>query len=374
MSAELLLANRHEIRKQNEEGGSLIIKYPELGKGEIEPDTDKLVIIREDDDFATRPVIDNLCRCYPHLNRADVQEIVRSAYGQDMMAHLITQYHQAVPKDKLEVHLFHPDSLEDRVRELAGDSFIVSLDPLVNGTTAHAQYCASRAHVATEKLGHMHRNGHLPLEKQIQRIVKMYPGGRVTLVDDDLFGGGTAVAAAEKFQSHGLRPDQFVFGIRVGVGEKLVSTGVEVGAAMDYSHIDPDKMDLIDLRDFAFGYDGMGILLPQSGSLGRVPSMTPFFKPSLDTLIPDHADEQFSQAMWEANIEHFLRLEEQLKVDVMLAHMNSDAMMYMAEIHGISPDTRMADLSAWILNNHDQLWADTQARAEAFRLQQQAGI
>jgi len=215
------------------------------------------------------------------------------------------------------------------------------MDPLVDGYPGCLNFQMSRIHREAARIGHFPSNRSKPLARQIEDIKtrlttfsdrhktqKM----RIACLDDDYFSGETMNTAKEHFAQCGLSVEIFAAGIKVGTGEKFANQNITVLGAVDYSHLRGAlDIDVIDLRDFVLGYDGMGVFLPRSQCMGRVPCFIPFFQPSRDTLIPRKAERQFSMDMWKANRVHFSTLQERLGVHVKLSHMHPEAALYMRE-------------------------------------------
>src|SRR3989344_1026258 len=340
---------------------NLVVRYPDLGEGSVEDGTTKLLIIREDTEFATDPIVQRLCDSYLDLDT----EIVRAVIGEEydgLMQTLVTQYAKAMPQDKLEVHLFPPGKLEQKVREYTDGCLTASLDPLSPGDV---DVQMTRAHIATVKLGLRHKNGSQPMDHQLARVKDLWEstGKPVALIDDDLYGGSTSAELYRKMNSMGVPVNRFIFGCRVGEGKVLQDAGIMIASAVDYARVNQDvNTDLVDTRDFAFGYDGMSVVVPGNRDLGRVPAMLPFFQTSVDTIIPPEAEIDFSNGMWEVNIQHFYNIQNRLGVQLSLKHMHPDVYLYMEQMHGFNEEMSMTDLTEWIYENQEDLWIDTQRR------------
>ncbi|HEY5814239.1 MAG TPA: hypothetical protein VIT23_16485, partial [Terrimicrobiaceae bacterium] len=299
---------------QNEFGRSLIVKHPRLGSATVSPHTEALLILRDDTEFAVQPVARRLCKEYTHLDYQEVLTVLREEYGQKMLYRLLQNYHSALVDKALEVHLFDPATLRERLKMLLEGCYVISMDPLVKGHPAPLSLRMSRIHENNTSIGHGSGNRSLPLTQQIEEIktclaaVSGRENGRrlrVACLDDDCFSGETMHSAKERFAECGLSVEVFAAGIKVGRGEEFASNFTVLGA-VDYSPLrDAIDIDVIDLRDFVVGYDGMGVFLPRQQQLGRVPCLLPFFAPSGDTLVCQGADEQFSLNMWKANKVHF---------------------------------------------------------------------
>lgn len=368
MSAEVI-RDRNQCLEHEEFLPNLSIRYPDPDAPlEVRQETDRILVMRKDTSFSITPVAERISAEYG-LAYDDVTQVMSQAYD-EFGTRYLNAVARSVPDEQIEIHLYEPEVIEERLNSLSSNSLTVSLDPLVPGDQ---NYQTSREHHVTLKRGQRHRNGSHPLDLQRQMIAaeldgRAHPDTPISLgvaaLDDDLFSGGTAANAARLLLDSGVGLDRFIFGLQIGKGERLTEMGLEVESVVDYSDIAEElPVDLTDFRDFAIGYDGMGVLMP-SGGLGRIACITPFFSPSEDTFIPQENEIAFSHEILLANLIHFQSMEDQLGVPILLRHMHPDVVMYMNEVNNINANTRMADLVEWIIRDHDRIWQRTQYHAQ----------
>lgn len=182
-----------------------------------------------------------------------------------------------------------------KMRRVLNGDFTVSLDPCVRGKR---QLGISRAftHGGRVDTGITARPGFASIEAQVSTLPQ---GQEVTIVEDDIFTGGTMRRILAMLNAKGIRVKKVVVGIKVGTPELDVPV-----VALD-SYQPSEIFDLSDPRDFLVGAHGAGLVVKcDDGELVRAPYLLPFVDVGARCSMSAAAADEFSLRMWVANI-HF---------------------------------------------------------------------
>ena len=153
---------------------------------------------------------------------------------------------------------------------------MISMDPAIYGDY---DFAVSREYdlFGLNMLGYTNRPGSPPLDYQVRRI----PHGHYGLFDDDIHTGNSI-----RFARKCIEADERV-----------------VDSVHSFNISEPGGREILDARDFLFGFDedsGLVVRLP-NGKRVRVPYMYPFVCPFTRASVNDPM--KFSAEMWKLNME-----------------------------------------------------------------------
>lgn len=159
---------------------------------------------------------------------------------------------------------------------MAACIMMISMDPYIEGDR---EFAISREYdlFGTSMLGYTHRPGSRTLEQQVDRIPRDHYG----IFDDDIHTGNSIRFARKCIEADGTRIIDSVHSFNISAS---------------------DNVEVLDARDFLFGFDehsGLVVRLP-NGKRVRVPYMYPFVCPFTRASINEPM--RFSAAMWDLNM------------------------------------------------------------------------
>lgn len=342
------------------------IKWPQGNKVEVGPDVDFVYIMRKDSEFSMTTIAKRLATDTNH-DEETVSRVLLEEYD-TFFAKLTNIFKWGyASKGNFELHLYDPDVLDEVVRNKSGGLPIVSLDPLMSdGVLEHK---VSRGYYLGGKkdFGQVARPGSEYLSLQAQKIASCLDGKSVTVSEDDIFSGGSLITSLNKLLSQGVNVRKVVPGIQVGKPKKLFDMEIEVDPVVEYKTTDGtdifEKVDLGDPRDYLLGASGLVVKLT-ADKLGRVPYIQPFVSTAARAGIPAEIEKDFALKVLQANFEFFQNIQEKSGSVLQLKHMEKSFMVTMQEMYGIDPNTKMSQVSIWLMDNLDSLWEKTLKQGE----------
>ncbi|MBI4990924.1 hypothetical protein HZB96_02405 [Candidatus Gottesmanbacteria bacterium] len=280
------------------------IKWPPLGKVEVGNDVDFVYIMRKDGDFTMNPIALRMSEEYL-LDEQKTKLTVLEEYD-TFFSKLADTFRWAfVHKGNFELHLYDPNQLAEEVRNKAGNTPIVSLDPLMNkGVIEHK---VSRGFYLSGKkdFAQVPRPGSPPIHIQAQQISRELNNIPIVVAEDDIFSGGGVIVSLSELLKQKLEVKETIPGIQIGKPKKLVEMGIHVNAVVVYEATQGnilDKVDLGDPRDYLIGASGLVIKMP-NGEYARAPYIPPFVSTAARASIPPQSETKFALKVLQANLD-----------------------------------------------------------------------
>lgn len=333
------------------------IKWPKLGKVEVGPDVDFAYIVRKDNYFTMNPIAQRVAEDY-RLDFTETQQILVQEYD-CFFAGLVESFQWGYAlKGDVEIHLYDPHALEAMIKTKCSDP-IISLDPLMH-QEVH-EFKVSRGYYVSGRkdFSQIPRPGNEPLMLQAKNISDKIHGVLASVVEDDIFSGGSVIASINALHDSGIHIKKVVPGIQVGKPEKLAAMGIGVDPVVIYETSDGsnifDKVDLGDPRDYLVGGSGLVVKLP-NGGYGRSPYILPFVSVTARAGIPQELEKEFSLKVLQKNFGFFSRVEDQIGKPILLKHMDPDFMVLMHEMFNFDGNASMKQVIAWSMSNMDMIW------------------
>jgi hypothetical protein len=346
------------------------LKSPETTIVEVAPQVNFVYIVRMDSEFAVNPLAQKMSTGYA-LDEKEAKSNLLEAY-EIFFSELADAFAEGFShRGNFELHLYDPHELDAQVRQRAGSSPIVSLDPLVSQGVYSMK--VSRAYYLGGKsdTGQIARPGNAGLNVQAEQIAKWVAGEPVCVLEDDVFTGGSITASLDELTKHGITILKVIPGIQVGSPDKLTKSGIIVDPVVRYRTTDGtdvfDKVDLGDPRDYLIGASGLVVHLP-NGEYGRAPYLLPFVSTSARSSIPPQAERAFALNVLQANIEFFREIERIAGKPLLLCHMDGHFGCMMQRLYGFDPSTSMLQIVTWAKENIDAIWEITQRLGEVQQL------
>lgn len=344
--------------KKHELSESSDLYYPKSSIVEVGSDVDFVYIMRKDGECTMNPIAQSVASEY-HLPIGPVRSIFREHYEtfiEQLSHHLSKAF---APKGHIELHFFDPDVLDQQVRKKAGFLPIVSLDPLMDKGVHSLKVSRGFWLGGIHDHGQVNRPGSSSLALQAKEIKASVGDMPVCVVEDDIFSGGSVISALTSLREAGVHIKKLIVGIQVGTPMKLDQMGIVVDPVVVYKSSDGsnifDKVDLGDPRDYLLGASGLVERLPD-GSYGRAPYILPFVSTSARASISKELEAEFATRVLMSTVEFFSRVEEQLGKPVLVKHMDQHFGQLLYIVFGIESNIPMKQLSAWFLDNLDQIW------------------
>ncbi len=341
-------------------------RWPEAGTVPIDHSVDFVYVMRKDGDFAMTPVAKRMSHEY-NLSEADVQQWLLEEYDAYFARLADTLQWGFAAKGSFELHIYDPDSLDKKVREKAGGFPIVSLDPLMSRNVLEHKVSRGYYLGGQNDFGQVARPGCAPLTSQAQDISRALHNSATTLVEDDVFSGGSVTASIRSLQNEGVTVNKLIPGIQVGTPTALETMGVEIDPVVIYTTQEGvdifDKVDLGDPRDYLLGASGLVIKMP-SGNFGRAPYILPFVSAHARAGIPQEMEREFSHRVLNANLTFFTNAEEKIGKPILLKNMDPGFVALMHEQYGFEVDTPMDTIVTWSMYNLDRIWEVTESQGE----------
>lgn len=157
-----------------------------------------------------------------------------------------------------------------------------------------------------KKIGFTHRPNSKPIDKQIDNLLVKQYFDKCYLFDDDIYSGATM---------------DYIEGL-------LNKRGISVLGRISFISGALRDKEVLDAKDFLFGYGDGGLIVNFDKSLVRVPYMYPFVCPATRASITDPL--QFSINMWKLNMELWKHIDttigtvESLQYLLKLGHKRGD--------------------------------------------------
>lgn len=325
-------------------------------------DKDYVFIFRKDLCFATKPVAEAFSRTHDR-NMDEVQKVLIEEYD-IFFAKLVDMIQWGHShKGNVEIHIFDPDELEKKAKQKAKDTIIFCLDPLV--TDEVDELAVSREYIYGGRflLQRIARPGSASFEQQIDSALQKVGNKPISLLDDDLFRGGTLLDTIQLLESRGVSVHSIIPEIKLGNFPLSLPNQLKLDPVVEYKNEYGqdvlNKANLADSRDYLFGFSGLVVKLP-SGEHGRSPYVLPFLPTSEKTGIRPKDNSIFAEAVLKANLDFFSRVEEKLGKPLQLRHMHPDFIRLMREIYVFDLSYSMKDIVMWVLGNSEDIYEQTQ--------------
>lgn len=216
-------------------------------------------------------------------------------------------------------HVLDSHSLEQGVRHRAGAGPLLSLDPLIEDADHHLR--ASRGFLlgGEKQVGLVPSPGAPPFYRQLAGLPV---DTEYTLIEDDIFTGGTIKEVLGMLHRLGVRIGRVVPGIRLSDGSDERIPGVTVDPVLRYRILDRDQtkhpLEIADPRNFLLGLSGLVVQLPD-GSWTRAPYWRPFVKTSARVGTSAEREEEFAHLAIRANLDFYRRIQRSLGNTVRVA-------------------------------------------------------
>ncbi|MFG2939704.1 hypothetical protein [Streptomyces sp. NPDC048282] len=240
----------------------------------------------------------------------------------------------------LEFHLVDAHRLELAVRSRLGGGTLISLDPLVERDVIPLRVSRGFLLGGRTSVGLVPRPGAAPIAAQIAAIPADAPGEGCTLIEDDVFTGGTISDVIRLLRAAGRRVRHVVPGILLDQAAQSGILGATVDPVLLYRTVgsgqDARATELADPRNFLLGLSGLVVRLPD-GTWGRAPYWLPFVRTSARVGIPVDAENEFAFRMIEANIRFFARAERLLLRTVRVADLSLAAQRLLMSLEAAQP-------------------------------------
>ncbi len=343
-----------------------IVDDHELGEVVIPNEVDFVYVMRTDQEFTMAPIAERLATEIDQSPES-VKQVLIEKYNLffKRLSHTIMEAFSE--KGQTELHVYNPERLDTQVRNIAGDTPLISLDPLISeGVHSHQ---VSRGYFLGGKvtISQINRPGSEPMEVQSQLIAEKLAGLVAMICEDDVFSGGSLVASLLGLLDSGISISGVISGIQVGHPDKLTELGIEIKPAVMYKTEDGsdifDKLDLGDPRDFLIGGSGLAVKLPD-GTFGRAPYIQPFVSASARASIPADQESSFSAEVLYHNLQFFEEVETELNQPILLKHMDPYFVNFMAQVFDFDGETSMVEITSWAIMNQDLIWKYVQAEGE----------
>lgn len=209
-------------------------------------------------------------------------------------------------------HVLDAQLLEQGVRHRAGTGPLLSLDPLIEEADHHLR--ASRGFL----LGGEKHVGLVPSPgaRSFHRQMATLPvDTEYTLIEDDIFTGGTIKEVLRMLQRRGVRIGRVVPGIRLSDGADDLIPGFMVDPVLRYRILDSSEkthpLEIADPRNFLLGISGLVVRLP-NGNWTRAPYWLPFVRASARVGVSAECEEEFALLAMQANLDFYSRIQRSL--------------------------------------------------------------
>lgn len=340
--------------------------WPQPGKVEVGSSVDFVYIMRKDGNFAMSPIAGRMADEYI-VDEEKTKQVLLEEYDTFFNKLSVILQWGYSSKGNFQLHLYDPNELDKEVRAKAGDSPIVSLDPLMNqGVLEHR---VSRGYYLGGKkdFGQVARPGTPPLSEQARQINNSLNGSQAIVAEDDIFSGGSAIASLTELKGTGIQVQKLVPGIQVGKPSKLSKMGISVDPVVTYETSDGtdvfDKVDLGDPRDYLLGASGLVLELP-NGHFGRAPYILPFVSTSARAGISQEMEKEFAMKVLQASFDFFRNVKDVVEKPLILKNMDPSFVVLMNEMFGFDSNTPMEQIAKWSMDNVDTVWEIMKTQGE----------
>lgn len=348
----------NESHIPNYEPNSAKIKRPNTSVVEIGNEIDYVFIFRKDLDYAIRPVAKSICADY-RMNLQSVENILKTEYESFFSEFLDLVQWSHSPRGNVEIHLYDPVDINSRAEQKYKNSNLVSLDPLTsNGVHELAM---SREYYFSGKkfIKRIPRPGYGSFEQQISNFSSRFQYKETTILDDDLFKGGSLIEALSLLRNNKIEVKKIIPGIKVGDLDESYTTGINLEPVVEYKLANGkdalSKVNIADPRDYLMGFGGLVVRLPEGGH-GRSPYFLPFLPTSDKTGIPKEYNEVFARQILLANMTFFKRVQNLTGKPIKLRHVNPDFKKLMHSVYGFDENVSMQDIVTWSLMTLEKTW------------------
>jgi hypothetical protein len=209
-------------------------------------------------------------------------------------------------------HVLDAQLLEQGVRHRAGTGLLLSLDPLIEEADHHLR--ASRGFL----LGGVKHVGLVPspgAQSFHRQMAALSGDTEYTLIEDDIFTGGTIKEVLRMLQRLEVRIGRVVTGIRLSDGADDPIPGVVVDPVLQYRILGSSEkthpLQIADPRNFLLGLSGLVVRLPD-GSWTRAPYWLPFVRASARIGISAECEEEFALLAMQANLDFYSGIQTSL--------------------------------------------------------------
>lgn len=349
-----------EVASRSPDSFNARIRRPKEKIVSIGNDVDYVFIFRKDIDFTISPIADRMVRDYS-LDPIETERAIKEEYDIFFERFLdIVQWGHS-SKGEFEIHLYNPDELEEKIRERTENSTLVSLDPLIKRDMYELKLSREYFFGGRTFIQRVARPGELTFDHQISEIPK--EGIGVSIVDDDLFKGGSMIEAVDRLENKGLLVNKIIPGIKVGSDpERITQKHIPIDPVVEYRSENGDpvltRVNIADPRDYLFGGSGLVVKLP-NGDNGRAPYFLPFLPTSDKTGIPKELDRSFALHVMQANAIFFDRVKKSTGHSLLLRHMDPHFVILMNTVFGFDSNVPMEQIVNWAMNNIDRVWQVT---------------
>jgi hypothetical protein len=286
--------------------------------------------------------------------------VLRSSYAlfqHDVRAELARS---AARPGEVEFHLVDAVALEHAVRRRTAETPVISLDPLF----PRAQVLRlSRGFLlgGTRSAGLVARPYAQPIVHQLAALARSLRGVPCSLVEDDVYTGGTLREAIRLLHAADVQIARVVPGIRVitAAGDKF--DDVAVDSAIEYRVPDLAALNLADPRNFLLGVSGLVVRLPDR-TWGRAPYWQPFVSAAARVGITSVDDRAFALAMVDANACFFARVESRARCLVRVGDLHPSVRRLFVTLRLAEESTPVRTVVDWLGNNLDRLTESLRAR------------
>lgn len=342
------------------------IRWPQESTIEIGPEIDFVYAMRKDGKFSMAPIAHKMATEY-RLDEEKITQMLCTEYDK-FVAKLVDIFIAAhASKGSIELHLFDPDTVARNLTFKASGKPLVSLDPLMNQGVQELGLSRSYFLSGKSAIGLVARPGYRSLPEQSRDIATSMRGHKITVVEDDIYTGSSAIGSLQALSKNGVDIEKVVPGIQVGIPTKLIDLGYVIHPVISYVTTDEadifKKVDIGDPRDFLLGASGLVIQLP-NGGLGRAPYLLPLVSATARAGIPTEKEKEFSLLTLRANLEFFKAIEDTTNRPLLLKHMDRSFQIYLHQMYGVDLDTEMGQIAIWLMDNLDGFWEITKKQGE----------
>ncbi|MFC6093131.1 hypothetical protein [Saccharothrix lopnurensis] len=283
--------------------------------------TGRVLVTRDDTDHAVR----RLTAAHGHRCPTRFAEAATALY-REFGRRVRTELVSALPHPAgVRVDDWDAGALRRAVVASAGPGPLVSLDPLLDAVGSALRVSRGFRPRGVHQVGLVPRPGAPSLSAQLVRLGAGGARAGCTLVEDDVYTGGTLAAVARLLAGAGIAVAGAACGIRVRV-EGAPDTPVPLRSTVEYRVPlgRPDLVQVADPRSFLFGVDGLVVRVGADG-WGRAPYWDPFVSAAARLGVAAERERRFATAMIAANTAFYRGLAETTGVVVALADLPNAA-------------------------------------------------
>ena len=131
------------------------------------------------------------------------------------------------------------------------------------------------------------------LDKQIERLSKVFDKKEIILADDVIFSGSVLKNIISRFNSYGVNVVGVIASITSRDAYSYFNSNLKYGVRANYI-MDDSVIDQVCERDFYFGIAGSGIMINTDRGLLKAPYFLPYGNPNERASIPVDDMKEFS--------------------------------------------------------------------------------